>query len=378
MSIRTLFILALTAVISVALVVCGGASSSSSADEIVAAYERVLGNIYESVLPSVVQVKMEKTVTQQQGFRFRQAPEGFTVPGEGSGFVWSAQGHVVTNHHVIEGADRVTVVFADGSEFEAVVLGSDPDADLAVLSIDAPAERLRPVALGDSSQLNVGQLAIAIGSPFGQEFTMTRGIISALGRTVASANGNFSNPQAIQTDAPINPGNSGGPLLDRRGRVIGINSQIISSSGASAGVGFAVPVNTAKRVVPELIENGTYKHAYLGISGVSLDSRLAQANGLPNGTDGLLVVRVVPDGPADRAGLIGSDQTNEIDGVQYPSGGHIIKAVDGVAVDGMNDLIAYLAENSRPGDLVTLEVLTDGGSTSVGVTLGKRPTTATS
>ena len=378
MSIRTLFILALTAVISVALVVCGGASSTSSADEIVAAYERVLGNIYESVLPSVVQVKVEKTVTQQQGFRFRQAPEGFTVPGEGSGFVWSAQGHVVTNHHVIEDADRVTVVFADGSEFEAVVLGSDPDADLAVLSIDAPAERLRPVALGDSSQLNVGQLAIAIGSPFGQEFTMTRGIISALGRTVASANGNFSNPQAIQTDAPINPGNSGGPLLDRRGRVIGINSQIISSSGASAGVGFAVPVDTAKRVVPELIENGTYKHAYLGISGVSLDSRLAQANGLPNGTDGLLVVRVVPDGPADRAGLIGSDQTNEIDGVQYPSGGHIIKAVDGVAVDGMNDLIAYLAENSRPGDLVTLEVLTDGGSTSVGVTLGKRPTTATS
>ena len=426
MRIRTWFILALTMVIWLVLVACGGTDSGTSvertsasdasgstrvqpatvgvvgdppveaqsvqivpgtdaidassldADEIVAAYEQVLGRIYESVLPSVVLIKVEKNPTQRPSFPFQQTPEGFTIPGEGSGFVWSELGHVVTNYHVIDGADQITVVFADGSEFEAEILGGDPDSDLAMLSIDAPGERLQAVSLGDSSRLNVGQLAIAIGSPFGQEFTMTRGIVSALGRVVSSSNGNFSNPLAIQTDAPINPGNSGGPLLDRLGNVIGINSQIISRSGVSAGVGFAVPINTAKRVIPELIANGSYQHAYLGISGMSLNSRLAEANGLPQGTDGVLIVQVVPDGPAGLAGLIGSDRDGELDFVQSPSGGQVITTIDGVDVDGMDDLIVYLAEYSRPGDMVTLEVLTNGVPSSIGVTLGARPTAATS
>ena len=245
------------------------AAVSLDAATVVAAHEEVLAGIYESVLPSVVHIEVAQKAGGPQGGaappdippQFRrfydrpdapegETPRGFYRRGEGSGFLWGDEGHVVTNHHVIADADRVTVIFADGLEVEAKVLGSDPDADLAVLKIDLPADRLKGVALGDSNQLKVGQLAVAIGNPFGQEFTMTSGIVSAMGRTIRSADGPFSNPQIIQTDAPINPGNSGGPLLDRLGRVIGINSQIISRSGASAGVGFAVPVNTAKRVVP--------------------------------------------------------------------------------------------------------------------------------
>ena len=345
-------------------------STAIDAYDVVAAYEEVLGAIYTSVLPSVVQIKVEKNVVQQGFFGIQQTP----VPSEGSGFVWSEEGHVVTNHHVVEGADSVNVVFADGSEFEADVLGSDPDADLAVLKIDAPKDSLQAVVLGDSGELKVGQMAVAIGSPFGQEFSMTKGIISALGRSVPSASGNFSNPQIIQTDAPINPGNSGGPLLDWKGSVIGINSQIASSSGDNAGVGFAVPINTAKRVVPELIANGKYEYAYLGVTVTSLTPRLAEAIGLPEDTLGALVVGLVDDSPAEEAGLLGSSETKTMDGVDYPVGGDVITGIDGAPVEGMNDLIAYMAENNRPGDKVTLDVLRDGGNhVEINVTLSARP-----
>ena len=223
-------------------------ATNLDAHTIVAAQEEVLAGIYESVLPSVVHIEVAQKADGPQGGvspqdippqfrRFYDRPDGQQgeQPRE---FFRRGEGHVVTNHHVIADADRVTVIFADGLEVEAKVLGSDPDADLAVLKVDLPANRLKGVALGDSNQLKVGQLAVAIGNPFGQDFTMTSGIVSALGRTIRSTDGPFSNPQIIQTDAPINPGNSGGPLLDRLGRVIGINSQIISRSGASAGVGF--------------------------------------------------------------------------------------------------------------------------------------------
>ena len=294
--------------------------------------------------------------------------------GEGSGFVWSNDGYVVTNHHVVAGTDRVTVIFAAGAEYDAEVLGSDPDSDLAVLKIDAPTDRLHPVSLGDSGDLRVGQFAVAIGAPFGQEFTMTRGIVSALGRTMRSASGVFSNPQIIQTDAPINPGNSDGPLLDRRGNVIGINSQIASRSGGNAGVGFSVPINTAKRVVPELVSNGRYEYSYLGISGGTLRPRAADAKGLPESTRGVLVAAVVEDGPSAEAGLRPNDQTVDIEGEEFPVGGDVITAIDGTSIATMHDLLAYLVENSRPGDVVTLEVIRDDGETGeLEVTLAPRP-----
>ena len=346
------------------------------ADEIVAAYEEVLGGIYASVLPSVVQVKVESSLDSGGFFGTPQQPR--LLPSEGSGFVWSTDGHVVTNHHVVDGAERVTVIFADGSQFTASVLGGDPGSDLAVLLIDSPPDDLTAVTLGDSDALGVGQLAVAIGSPFGQEFTMTTGIVSALGRTIQSNGGNFSNPEIIQTDAPINPGNSGGPLLDRAGRVIGINSQILSSSGSSAGVGFAVPVNTARRVVPELIANGSYRYAYLGISGASLTPNLADANRLPRETRGVLVIQVASDGPAAQAGVSGSADTEELDGVTYPVGGEVITSIDGTAVRDMDELVAYMAENNRPGDTVTLGVISSEGARAIDVTLGDRPRSATS
>lgn len=348
------------------------AVSSLDARDIVAAYDTVLADLYTSVLPSVVQIKVQITPRQQGSFRITQTP----ASGEGSGFVWSDEGHVVTNHHVIDGADKVTVSFADGSEFEAKVLGSDPDSDLAVLKIDAAPGYLHPLTLASSNTLRVGQLTLAIGSPFGQEFSMTRGIISALGRAIQAGAGNFTNPQIIQTDTSINPGNSGGPLLDRQGRVIGINSQIISNSGSNAGVGFAIPINTAKRVVPELIASGKYEYAYLGINGTSLDATLAEINSLPRDTRGVLVLGVVGGGPADRAGLSGSTGTKRVDGIVYPLGGSVITGIDRTPVKGMSDLIAYVAENTRPGEEVTLDILTGGGErATVPLSLGARPAT---
>ena len=248
-----------------------------------------------------------------------------------------------------------------------------PDSDLAVLElskrkIDAP-----PVVLGDSATLKVGQVAVAIGNPFGQEFTMTSGIVSALGRTIRSDSGPFSIPEVIQSDVPINPGNSGGPLLDRQGRVIGVNTRIISLSGVSSGVGFSVPINTAKRVIPALIEDGRYEYSWLGITGSTLRPAVAEQMDLPRDTGGALLIQVSNDSPADRAGLRGGNGTFIQDGVEYSVGGDIIVAVDGSAVRDMNDLIAYLVVETRPGDKVILEVIRNGKKREeLEVTLGKR------
>ena len=322
----------------------GEPAASIDADAIVAAFEQVLGEIYESVLPSVVLVRVQSEEGQLGLFGIPRTP----ITGEGTGFVWSDDGYVVTNHHVIDGANRVYVVFANGLEFEATVMGSDPASDLAVLQIESPPIGLEAVALGDSDELSVGQLAVAIGSLFGQEFTMTRGIISALGRVLRSGDSEYINPAIIQTDAPINPGNSGGPLLNRTGEVIGINSQIISRSGVSAGVGFAVPINTAKRVVPALIANGEYTYAYLGISGTSVTPSVAEANGLPKGTRGVMIIEAIAGGPAERAGLSGVTGTATVSGRLSPAGGEIITSIDGMPITGMAELIEYLAENKRP------------------------------
>lgn len=340
------------------------------AEAIVAAQEEVLSRIYENALPSVVHIRVVQKV-QAPGI---QGPQEFYRRGEGSGFVWDREGHTVTNNHVVEGSDRVEVVFWDGTTVEAAVLGTDPDADLAVIKVDLPAEKLQPLSLGDSASLKVGQMAVAIGNPFGQEFTMTSGIISALGRTIRSGASFFSIPEVIQTDAPINPGNSGGPLLDRQGRVIGINTMIISQSGASAGIGFAVPVNIAKRVVPALIEEGRYEYAWLGISGTSLTPELARLMDLPEETRGTLVVNVAKDGPAEKAGLRGSDKTVKKDGQELQIGGDVIVSINGQPVEDMDDLIAYLVRETRPGDTVKLGLIRQGGRReTVEVVLGTRP-----
>ncbi|MCS6845437.1 MAG: trypsin-like peptidase domain-containing protein, partial [Caldilineales bacterium] len=307
------------------------------------------------------------------GLPFSLPETPFYQQGEGSGFVWDTEGHIVTNHHVVAGADTVRVIFADDTAVEGKVLGSDPNVDLAVVKVDLPAERLTPIALGDSDSLRVGQMAVAIGNPFGLENTMTVGIISALGRTIPSGTSQYSIPEVIQTDAAINPGNSGGPLLDREGRVIGINTQIVSRSGSNAGIGFAVPVNIAKRVVPELIEKGAYEYAWLGISGQTLSPEAAQFMRLPEGTRGALVVQVAKGSPAEQAGLRPSTDRLMRRGVEYPLGGDVITAINGQPVTGMDDLIAYLTEQARPGDRVKLTVLREGKELTVEVTLGKRP-----
>ncbi len=350
------------------------------ADTIVAAQEQVMIKIYQDLLPSVVHIRVSSRLDTQSispsipRLPQPQDPRDFFQQGEGSGFIWDDDGHIVTNNHVIQGAERVTVTFADRVQIEAKVIGTDPDSDLAVLELEEPKEGSRPAPLGDSDLLKVGQMAVAIGNPFGQQFTMTSGIISALGRTISSSNSVYSIPEVVQTDAPINPGNSGGPLLDRTGRVIGINTQIISRSGVSSGVGFSVPINIAKRVIPALIDKGHYDYSWLGITGSSLRPEIAAHMDLPRNTGGALIIQVSDDSPADKAGLEGSGETFTIDGAEFPSGGDVIVSIDGTAINQMGDLIAYLVSNTEPGDNVVMEIIRgDQGRIDLNVTLGKRP-----
>jgi S1-C subfamily serine protease len=329
------------------------------------AEERLLIDLYRRVGPSVVSIVAEREYGLEDS--------------SGSGFIYDREGYVVTNHHVVEGASRVVVVFADGTEVEARIVGSDLDSDLAALQLeDAPAELLIPVTLGDSSQVQVGQRAIAIGNPFGDfEQSMTVGIVSAVGRVVRSVSSPFSNAELIQTDAAINPGNSGGPLLDSKGQVIGVNTLIRSTVQQSSGVGLAVPVNTVKRVVPALIAQGYYAHPWLGIEGYSIKSYLAEALDLPV-EHGALVSRVDPRGPSSEAGVRGGDREVEVDIpgqdglVPVLAGGDIIIGIDGQRVDSMDDIIAFL-QGTEVGQTVVLQILRDGREIEIPVTLAERP-----
>lgn len=318
------------------------------------AQEQLLADLYQRVNPSVVNI---------------------TIPqGTGSGFVYDDQGHIVTNNHVVANATEIWVTFTDGSMVPARVVGTDPGSDLAVIQVDQPASKLHPVTLGDSDTLRVGQLAVAIGNPFGLEGTMTTGIISALGRVLPTGSSRFALVDLIQTDAPINPGNSGGPLLDSAGRVIGVNTLIFSESGTSSGVGLAVPVAAVKRVVPALINKGHYAHPWLGISGRSITPALAQSLRLPV-QQGALVEAVVAGGPADKAGIRGGSQRTVVDGLSVTAGGDIIVAVDEVEVKDFDDLVGYLARKTEAGQRITLTMLRSGQRQRVAVTLGERPTT---
>ena len=351
----------------------GTPQQTPAVGDILAAVEEVLAGLYERSLPSIVHIHVA-VEADAIPFRFQQTPDDPFRRGSGSGFVWDTQGHIVTNHHVVEDAATVTVFFADGTEAKAEIVGRDPDSDLAVLKVDLPAEKLHPLPLGSSEDLRVGQFAIAIGNPFGQDFTMTSGIISGLGRTISGGSSPYTIPKVVQTDAPINPGNSGGPLLDGEGRVVGINTQILSRTGSSSGVGLSVPIDLAKRIVPSLIEDGAYTYPWIGIRATSVRGELAEALGLPRETRGVLVIEAVEEGPGATAGLLGSEDTVEVDGFDYPSGGDLIIAADGTTVRELEDLIIYLIEKTRPGDTISLTVLRDGEQAQVDVVLGARPT----
>ncbi|MCS7282678.1 MAG: trypsin-like peptidase domain-containing protein [Anaerolineae bacterium] len=331
------------------------------------AEDLLLVNLYARVNPGVVNIDVAAGTGDEA-----------SIFGSGSGFLIDTEGHIVTNHHVIEGADIIWVTFSDGTLREAKILGSDPFSDLAVLRVDDLPPSAVPLELGDSDTLQVGQRVIAIGNPFGLQGTMTVGVVSALGRvlpTVSTATGGtFSNPEIIQTDAAINPGNSGGPLLDSAGRVVGVNTAIRTTTGGNMGVGFAVPVNTVKRIVPRLIAEGTYRYPYLGI--VS-DNRftlaqLASVLDLPVNY-GVLISSVEPGGPADQAGLRGGTRTVRALGTTIRVGGDIIIAIDGRRVEDFNDLIAYLVRETEVGQVVTLTILRDGQQMDVRVRLGERP-----
>jgi 2-alkenal reductase len=318
--------------------------------------ERFFASIYNRVSPSVVSISVIGT------------SQGNSFSASGTGFVIDQQGHVVTNNHVVDGADSngIQVNFLDGTIVRGQIVGLDPDSDLAVLKVDMPAERLNPVQLGDSDALFIGETTLAIGSPFGQRWTLTSGIISALDRTITGLT-NFSVGAVIQTDAAINPGNSGGPLLNLQGEVIGVNSQILSESRSNSGIGFAIPSNLVKRVSAELIASGVVNYSYLGISSVS-DERgmtmdMIEAYRLPNNLRGVVISDIVPNGPADQAGIHGATNRS-VD---------VITAIDGVPLNGMSSLVSYLANFTKPGQTVTLTVYRDGQTIMIPLVLGERP-----
>ncbi|MER3545596.1 MAG: 2-alkenal reductase [Chloroflexota bacterium] len=326
--------------------------------------EALLVDIYKRVSPAVVYIETDN--------------------GSGSGFVYDKEGHIVTNNHVIQDANRIEVVFANRKRAEAEVVGSDVDADIAVLKVDVPADELVVADLGDSDAVQVGQFAIAIGNPFGLQNTMTVGIVSGLGRTLQSdrvapggSGGRYSNPNVIQTDAAINPGNSGGPLLDSQGRVIGINTAIrstaqgVTGQPVNTGVGFAVPINTVKRIIPALIRDGHYTYPWLGISAAGeLDLETQRALGLPQST-GVYVTEVTPGGPADKAGIRAG--TRNVGLGQLRAGGDLIIAIDGHEVRDFADLVGYLVSQTEVGQTVTLTIIRNGRQMDVQVTLGARP-----
>ncbi len=313
------------------------------------------------------------------------APHPDTIPlGQGSGFVIDTEGHIVTNQHVVEGAEEIEVDFPSGFKAWATLVGTDPDSDLAVLKVDAPPEELFPIPLGDSDSVMVGEFVVAIGNPFGLSGTMTVGVVSAIGRVLQSerqapGGGSFSAGDLIQTDAAINPGNSGGPLLNLQGQVIGVNRAIttesfsVSGSASNSGVGFAVPVNIVRRVVPALIQSGDYDYPYLGITSLadgSLNLRQLEFLDLPSRTLGVYVTCVVQGGPADRAGVQGAGACGSQDA---SAGGDLIIAIDGETVVTFSDLIGYLVTDASVGELVTLTILRDGEIVDVSLTLEPRP-----
>jgi serine protease Do len=352
---------------------------------LLSAFEGTLGQIYTQVNPSVVNIRTVQrqtvifpVVPEMPGYPFPQGPQEFIRHGSGSGFVWDTLGHIVTNNHVVEGADRITVTFHDDTIVSAKVVGTDPESDLAVVKVDVAAELLRPVQLGDSTRVKVGQLVVTIGNPFGLQSTMTVGIISALGRVLPvdsddPREAEYTIPDIIQTDAPINPGSSGGVLVNEYGLVMGVTSAIISPLGVSIGIGFAIPSVIVQKVVPVLIKTRTYKHPWLGVSGMSLTSDLAGAMGLKPTQRGALVTDVMPGSPAEQAGVRGSSRDILLEGEPVRLGGDVVVAIDARTVKTFDDLLTYLARATEVGQTVELTVLRQDEENTLRVTLHARP-----
>ncbi|MFA9494545.1 MAG: S1C family serine protease [Candidatus Bathyarchaeota archaeon] len=292
--------------------------------------------------------------------------------GSGSGWVYDTDGHIITNNHVVEDTSWIQVTFQSGTIIQATLVGRDPYSDMAVIRINHLGEPLLPLEIGVSKNLLVGETVIAIGNPFGLDNTMTAGIVSATGRQMSTIN-NYAIVDVIQTDAAINPGNSGGPLFNLRGKVVGMNTAIISNTNDFSGIGFAIPSDTIQREVMALIENGSYEHPWIGISGLDLAPQFAGAMGLVNTTKGTLVVNLIEGGPADLAGILSSTDTVNIGGFTYSVGGDVIIGIDGVIMETFYELQVYLTRNTKPGDTVTMNVIRDGEVIEVPFTLGSRP-----
>jgi serine protease Do len=348
----------LIAISLVTLITINYSMKDSLASENITNKTQTLSELFKHVEKSVVQISSEDETTELLGTRL------------GSGFVYDKNGHIITNNHVTAGGKDLHITFSDGTIYTGKVIGSDPHSDLAILLIDdVPKEKLFPLTLGNSSNLIVGQTVAAVGNPFGLSGSLTEGIISGLGRLLPSTPENifgtdnrvasFSIPDIIQTDAAINPGNSGGPLLNLNGEVIGINSAIFSNTGVYAGVGFAIPSNTLKKVIPELLKNGSYPHPWLGITGVDVTPDIAKKMNLTEAR-GFLVIDVNSNGPADKAGIRGGDKIDTIDGREVELGGDIILAIDGKPVRKIDDILSHLEREKSVGDNISLTIIRDG------------------
>ena len=335
-----------------------------------------LANLYQHVNPGVVAIWIYEALDSASG-------ESFPM-GQGSGFVVDLEGHIVTNQHVIAGANEIEVDFPSGLKAWADLIGTDPDSDLAVLKVDVPAEELVPLQLGDSDEVLVGDFVVAIGNPFGLSGTMTVGIVSAIGRTLESENpapngGLFAAGDIIQTDAAINPGNSGGPLINMQGEVIGVNRAIrsesftVSGDIANSGVGFAIPINILKQVVPEIIETGSYDYPYLGIVSLNDDLwnlKIIEALGLPTNATGAYITGIAPGGPAEEAGIRSG---NRLTSLGINAGGDLIIAIDGQPVRRFSELLSYIINHTHVNQVVILTVLRDGAELDIPLTIGARP-----
>ncbi|MBM4307958.1 MAG: trypsin-like serine protease [Deltaproteobacteria bacterium] len=319
--------------------------------------------VYEKAADGVVNVT---SIAVQMDFFFN----AFPTKGSGSGSIIDTRGHILTNHHVVANAQKLEVTLADGSKWPAKLIGSDPDNDLAVIKIEAPKEKLKVIPMGDSKNLRIGQKVLAIGNPFGFDRTLTTGVVSSLGRTIRSEVGTLIE-DVIQTDAAINPGNSGGPLLNSEGEIVGINSAIISPSGGSVGIGFAIPVNTSKKVIPELISKGYVTYPWIGATIQPLLPEIAKFMKV-SVERGAMIAEVVKEGPADKAGLKGGSQRVQVGNMIVVIGGDIVVKADQHDVKTHDDLIRYIREK-KPNDSITLKILRKGKYEEVKVTLGERP-----
>jgi len=332
---------------------------------------QIYTSVYEQVAPSVVSVLVldEDMLSEEEA---QELHPYFLRTGEGSGFVLDEEGHILTNNHVVEGAESIVITFYDGVQAPAEIIGSDQNTDLAVLKVDPEGLELHPVTFGDIDDLKVGDRLLVIGNPFGNANTLTTGIVSALGRLINLPESMYSLPEVIQTDAAINPGNSGGPMLDALGRVVGVAFMLQSETRSNSGIGFGIPSYFADRVSRSIIETGSFQHPYVGVRGVTLSPFAARAMDL-DVDRGVLVQDVLPDTPAERAGLRGGEEEVTIEGMPFKLGGDVITAIEGRPVLNFDDLLAWLGRYGAPGDTITLTVHRDGEIMEIPLTLAPRP-----